>query len=81
MLVMLLSVYPHRAGLKNMPGHGGNQTYIRPLEYYLTYSNRPDRVAQLTEHWASIPKVVGSIPTVARHIVHASLPGVDIHSE
>ena len=23
-----------------------------------------DRVAQLTEHWASIPKVVGSIPTV-----------------
>ena len=22
-----LSVYPHQAGLKNMPGHGGNQTY------------------------------------------------------
>ena len=22
-----LSVYPHRAGLKNMPGHGGNRTY------------------------------------------------------
>jgi hypothetical protein len=21
-----LSVYPHRAGLKNMPGHGGIQT-------------------------------------------------------
>ena len=21
------SVYPHRASLKNMPGHGGNQTY------------------------------------------------------
>ena len=21
-----LSVYPHRASLKNMPGHGGNQT-------------------------------------------------------
>ena len=57
-----LSVYPHRAGLKNMLGHGGNQTYN------LWNSNRPDRVAQLTEHWASIPKVVGSIPTVARHI-------------
>ena len=28
----------------------------------------PDRVAQLAEHWASIPKVVGSIPTVVRHI-------------
>jgi hypothetical protein len=22
-----LSVYPHRAGLKNMPGHGGIRTY------------------------------------------------------
>ena len=30
-----------------------------------------DRVAQLEEHWASIPKVVGSNPTVARHIFQA----------
>ena len=37
----------------------------------ITYSNRPDRVAQLAERWASIPKVVGSIPTVARHIFQA----------
>ena len=37
----------------------------------ITYSNRPDRVAQLAEHWASIPKVVGSIPTVAGHIFQA----------
>ena len=42
-----LSVYPHRASLKNMPGHGGNRT------------------------WAGIPKVVGSIPTVVRHIFQA----------
>ena len=28
-------------------------------------------VAQLAEHWASIPKVVGSIPTVVRHIFQA----------
>ena len=35
------------------------------------YSNRPDRVAQLAEHWASIPKVVGSNHTVARHIFQA----------
>ena len=34
----------------------------------ITYLNRPDRVAQLAEHWASIPKVVGSIPTVDRHV-------------
>ena len=62
-----LSVYPHRASLKNMPGHGGNRTY----DLWNTYSNRPDRVAQLAEHWASIPKVVGSIPTVAGHIFQA----------
>ena len=31
----------------------------------------PVRVAQLGEHWASIPKVAGSIPTVARHIFQA----------
>ena len=36
-----LSVYPHRASLKNMPDHGGNR------------------------------KVVGSIPTVVRHIFQA----------
>ena len=38
----------------------------------ITYLNRPDRVAQLAEHWASIPKVVGSIPTVDRHVFQAS---------
>ena len=37
----------------------------------IAYSNRPDRVAQLAERWVSIPKVVGSIPTVARHIFQA----------
>ena len=41
----------------------------------------PDRVAQLAEHWVSIPKVVGSILTVARHIFQACHAGVDIHSE
>ena len=41
------------------------------MSLYIAYSNRPDRVAQLAEHWASIPKVVGSNPTVARHIFQA----------
>ena len=93
-----LSVYPHRASLKNMPDHGGNRTYdlwnTSPMLCQLSYavwsvrfccevsisvprsilfrgiacSNRPDRVA---EHWASIPKAVGSIPTVVRHIFQA----------
>ena len=37
------------------------------------YPHWPDhvQVAQLAEHWASIPKVVGSIPTVDRHIFQA----------
>ena len=30
-----LSVYPHRAGLKNMPGHGRNRTYRYILRYIL----------------------------------------------
>ena len=59
-----LSVYPHRASLKNMPGHGGNRTYD------LWNTSPTDRVAHLAELWASVPKVVGSIPTVARHIFH-----------
>ena len=37
----------------------------------IAYSNQPDRVAQLAEHWASIPKVVGSNPTMVRHIFQA----------
>ena len=36
-----------------------------------TRTDHADRVAQLAEHWASIPKVVGSIPTVVRHIFQA----------
>ena len=53
--------------------HNTNTEKIILLDYIgiegtnITYSNRPDRVAQLAEHWASIPKVVGSIPTVAGH--------------
>ena len=43
-----LSVYPHRAGLKNMPGHGGNRTYdlwnTSPMLCQLSYA-----VAQLAE--------------------------------
>ena len=45
--------------------------YSGEYDITLLYSNRPDHVAQLAEHWASIPKVVGSIPTVAGHIFQA----------
>jgi hypothetical protein len=35
----------------------------------------------LEKYWASIPKVVGSIPTVVRQAYFSNLPGVDIYSE
>ena len=40
-------------------------------------------LAQCSANWAtpSIPKVIGSIPTVVRPAYFSSLPGVDIHSE
>ena len=110
--ILTLSVYPHRASLKNMPAHGGNEPTTfgilaqcwLPTElsrgqvgscmwYFGTESSSfdimcnhyffcvgvmshtrtdlHDLVAQLAEHWASIPKVVGSFPTVARHIFQA----------
>ena len=31
-----------------------------------THSNRLGLVAQLADHWTSIPKVAGSIPTIVR---------------
>jgi hypothetical protein len=35
-----LSVYPHRAGLKNMPGHGGNRTYdLWNTSIYVIYTH------------------------------------------
>ena len=39
--------------------------------YYFRLGQSIDRVAQLAEHWASIPKVVGSIPTAAGHFFQA----------
>jgi hypothetical protein len=56
-----LSVYPHRASLKYMPDHDGQAHYYQ--------ENMPYHGG---DHWASIPNVVGSIPTVVRHIFQAS---------
>ena len=67
-----LSVYPHRASLENMPDHGGNRTYDlwnnSPMLCQLSYAVWSVRVCDI---WASIAKVVGSIPTVDRHIFQA----------
>ena len=49
-----LSVYPHRAGLKNMPGHGGNRTYdlwnTSPMLCQLSYTVRSVRVCDITNY-------------------------------
>ena len=48
-----LSVYPHRASLKNMPGHGGNQTYdlwnTSPMLCQLSFAVRTVRVSDISE--------------------------------
>ena len=48
-----LSVYPHRAGLKNIPGHGGNRTYdlwnTSPMLCQLNYAVRSVRVCDISE--------------------------------
>ena len=47
-VIATLSVYPHRASLKNMPGHGGIRTYdlwnASPMLCQLSYAVRSVRV-------------------------------------
>ena len=49
-----LSVYPHRASLENMPGHGGNRTYdlwnTSSMLYQLSYAVRFVRVCDHKHH-------------------------------
>ena len=50
---MFLHLYPHRAGLKNMPGHGGIRTYdlwnTSPMLCQLSYAVRTVRVCDISE--------------------------------
>ena len=49
-----LSVYPHRASLKNMPDHGGNRTY----DYYW---NTSPMLCQLSYAvWSVLTKVIAT---------------------
>ena len=56
-----LSAYPHRASLKNMPGHGGIRTYdlwnTTPMLFQLSYAVRTVRVSDISEQY-----LVPSIP-------------------
>ena len=51
--VATLSVYPHRASLKNMPGHGGIRTYdlwnASPMLCQLSCAVRSARVCDVSE--------------------------------
>ena len=77
-----LSVYPHRASLKNMPGHGGNRTYdlwnTSPTLCQLSYAVGSVCVCDISEQ-----NLVPSISMLSNNnqAYFSSLPGVDIHSE
>ena len=66
-----------------------NHDYTNCYKITLKSKEQPDsvskyhivnRVAPLAEHWASVPKVAGSIPAVVTGIFF-NLPSVNIHSE
>ena len=65
-----LSVYSHRASLKNMPDHGGNRTYDLPT--------RPRSSVGRALGWYFKGRRFDSHRGQA---YISSLPGVDIHSE
>ena len=52
-VMLLLSVYPHRENLKNIPGHNGNRTYdiwiTSPMFCQLSYAVRSVRVCDISE--------------------------------
>ena len=52
-VIATLSVYPHRASLKNMPGHGGIRTYdlwnASPMLCQLSYAVRSVRGYDISE--------------------------------
>ena len=63
-----LSVYPHRASLKNMPGHGGIRTYdlwnTSPMLFQLSYAVRTVRVSDISEQ-----NLVPSIPMYSSNMI------------
>ena len=67
-----LSVYPHRASLKNMPGHGGNRTYdlcyTSQMLCQLSYVVRSVRVSDISEQ-----NVVPSIPMSSSNMIFSVL--------
>ena len=77
-----LSVYPHRASLKNMPDHGGNRTYdlwnTSPMLCQLSYAVWSVRVCDISEQnhdyykITLISKELDSVPKY--HILEPTRP-------
>ena len=70
-----LSVYPHRASKKNMPGHGGNRTYdlwnTSPMLCQLSYMVRSVRVCDISEQ-----NLVPSTPMQSSNMIFFFCVGV-----
>ena len=62
-VIATLSVYPHRASLKNMPGHGGIRTYdlwnASPMLCQLSYAVRSVRVYDISELSLVVVHLIG----------------------
>ena len=72
---VILSVYPHRASLKNKPGHGCNRTYdiwnTSPMFCQLSYAVRSVRVCDISEQ-----NLVPSIPMQSSNMIFFVCVGV-----
>ena len=68
-VIATLSVYPHRASLKNMPGHGGIRTYdlwnASPMLCQLSYAVRSVRVYDISE--LSLTLVLKELDSVLKY--------------
>ena len=78
-----LSVYPHRASLKNMPDHGGNGTYdlwnTSPMLCQLSYAVRSVRVYAVFGQFSTLSKMVIQVHTqllVTRSTLHENTHGI-----
>ena len=88
-----LSVYPHRASVKNMPDHGGNRTYdlwntspmlcqlsyaVRSVEYRASLKNMPDHGGNRTyDLWNTSP--MQNISFLAKELLKEGSKGADVN--
>ena len=76
-VIATLSVYPHRASLKNMPGHGGIRTYdlwnASPMLCQLSYAVRSVRVCDISE--------LSLVPSIPMRLDYIGIEGTRLSSE